>query len=579
MQHLYSKGVQEILLKTVTAAGEFLRGHSRATTPVEFGISFSGSAARVPEKTCTKRSLHGGSNEGMKRRWRFLVSTLALLIVVLGTTFGIAVTVFASSAQGGSHSQEKSNTTTPIKHLVVIFDENVSFDHYFATYPSAANNTAGEPTFHAKSNTPTVNGLTPALLTNNPNSANPMRLSRSQALTCDQDHGYTDEQKAYDHGLADKFVQFTNGSGCNGQPMVMGYYDGNTVTALWNYAQNYAMSDNSFGTVFGPSTPGALNLISGDTTGAVASIASLAPVANGTIFGDADPFYDDCSTTSGNTVKMTGTNIGDLLNRQNITWGWFQGGFAPTATTNGKAVCGATHTNIGGATVTDYSPHHEPFQYYASTSNPDHLPPSSISEIGKSDQANHQYDLKYFWDAVNANNMPAVSFLKAAEYQDGHAGYSDPLDEQTFLVNTINQLQKSPAWKDTAVVISYDDSDGWYDHVIAPIVSQSDTAQDALTGPGSCGTQKTSADVDRCGYGPRLPLLVISPYARQNFVDNTLTDQTSILRFIEDNWKLGRIGGQSFDTLAGSLNNMFDFHKGNASRLYLNPSTGEPTKG
>src|SRR5262245_18836670 len=88
----------------------------------------------------------------------------------------------------------------------------------------------------------------------------------ARALTCDQDHSYTDEQKAFDNGLMDKFVEFVGRSGTNCQPGnidVMGYYDGNTVTGLWNYAQHFAMNDNSFSSVFGPSTPGALNLISG----------------------------------------------------------------------------------------------------------------------------------------------------------------------------------------------------------------------------------------------------------------------------------------------------------------------------
>lgn len=513
----------------------------------------------------------------MKKRWRLLASIAALVVVLLGTTLVVASGVaMRASASTASANWNEPGTTTPIKHLVVIFDENISFDHYFGTYPYATN-PAGEPTFYAKSGTPSVNGLTPALLTDNPNLANPYRLDRSGALTCDQDHGYSDEQKAYDNGLVDKFVQYTDGSGCKGQPVVMGYFDGNTVTALWNYAQNFAMSDNSYNTVFGPSTPGALDLISGQTHGAVATTPSLAPVNNGTIFSDADPLYDDCSTTNGNTVAMTGKNIGDLLNSKNVTWGWFEGGFQPTSTTNSEAVCGSAHTNIGGASVTDYIPHHEPFQYYQSTANPHHLPPTSPAMIGKTDQANHQYDLTNFWTAVSQNNMPAVSFLKASAYQDGHAGYSDPLDEQTFLVNTINQLEKSPEWKNTAVVISYDDSDGWYDHVMPPVVSQSNTAQDFLAGVGSCGTAKAGAYEDRCGYGPRLPLLVISPYAKQNFVDNTLTDQSSILRFIEDNWKTGRIGDQSFDALAGSLDNMFSFHKPNARSLFLNPSTGEPT--
>src|SRR5262249_26233428 len=173
--------------------------------------------------------------------------------------------------------------------------------------------------------------------------------------------------------------------------------------------------------------------------------------------------------------------------------------------------------------------------------------------------------------------LPDVSFLKAAAYQDGHAGYSDPLDEQTFLVDTINHLEQTKAWKDTAVVIAYDDSDGWYDHVIGPIVSQSNDPNDALTGPGACGTAKAGAFQARCGYGPRLPLLVISPFAKRNFVDNTVTDQSSILRFVEDNWELGRIGNQSFDAIAGPLNNMFDFDHGGGHnhKLFLDPATGE----
>ena len=147
------------------------------------------------------------------------------------------------------------------------------------------------------------------------------------------------------------------------------------------------------------------------------------------------------------------------------------------------------------------------------------------------------------------------------------------------MVNTINTLQKNPDWKSTAVVIAWDDSDGWYDHQMGPIVSQSNTAEDALAGAGSCGTAKAGAYSGRCGYGPRLPLLVISPFAKRNYVDHSVTDQSSILRFIEDNWNLGRIGNQSFDAIAGSLQNMFDFSRKERerdNRLCLDPLTGEP---
>jgi phospholipase C len=175
--------------------------------------------------------------------------------------------------------------------------------------------------------------------------------------------------------------------------------------------------------------------------------------------------------------------------------------------------------------------------------------------------------------------------LKAIAAQDGHAGYSDALLEQDFLVNTVNAVMQSPFWKSTAIVILYDDSDGWYDHQMSPIVNSSAVASsdtkhsDQLNGHGKCGNGAPLRGIQgRCGYGPRQPLLVISPFAKENFVDHTLTDQTSVLRFIEDNWSTGQIGGRSYDQLAGSLSNMFDFTGGNANgerRLILDPATGE----
>ncbi len=501
-----------------------------------------------------------------------------ITLALAGTaTIASATLATATGVRAAAAVDNSAKTTTPIKHVVVLFQENVSFDHYFGTYPDATN-TDGQP-FTAKPGTPTVNGLTPELLTDNPNGVNPQRLGPANALTCDQDHNYTPEQQAMDGGLMDKFPEYTEVESCSPPDtappgLVMDYYDGNTVTALWNYAQRFSLSDNDFDTEFGPSTPGVLNLVSGETHGATPAV--LAGVTdNGTDYGDADPTYDECS--AGSTIAMSGTNVGNLLNEEHVTWGWFQGGFAPTGQSNGTVICGASHTNIGGAVVTDYSAHHDPFQYYASTSNPAHLPPASEAEIGHNGQANHQYDLSYFYEALSDGNLPAVSFVKAPRYEDGHAGYSDPLDEQTYLVNTINAIEQSRFWKSTAIIITWDDSDGWYDQVMPPIVNSSTSAEDALTGTDQCGTGTPMGGYeDRCGYGQRLPLLVISPYARENYVYNSLTDTTSILRFIEDNWSLGRIGGGSFDAIAGSIDGMFNFTHKISTRLILNPATGEP---
>ncbi|MUN42665.1 phospholipase C [Actinomadura litoris] len=490
-------------------------------------------------------------------------------------------------------------TRTPIEHVVVIFGENISYDHYFGTYPKAANTDGTR--FTPARRTPRADGLTERLLKHNPNRYNPRRLTHEQALTCDQDHSYAAEQKAVNGGRMDRFVEYTEREKCGGQPilfgapgLVMDYYDGNTVTAMWNYAQHYAMSDNSWDTIFGPSTPGALNLASGQTHGAYAvdpvthrkvTDASVvqSPDADGvgTVINDPQPAFDDCSaknhTAKNNLAVMTGRNIGDLLNAKNITWGWFQGGFRPTGEANGYAVCGATHENIGGNPVVDYIPHHEPFQYYRSTANEKHLPPSSPAAIGRTDRANHQYDLADFDTALKTGHLPAVSFLKAPAHQDGHAGYSDPLDEQRFVAASVNSVQRSPEWRSTAIVLAYDDSDGWYDHR-APTI-RNGSADAAVDSPHCVGGPPPAGGFqDRCGPSQRLPLLVVSPYARVNHVDHRPTEQTSVLRFIEDNWGLGRVGGASFDARAGTLDGLFDFRRPRAGRLLLDPATGAPAR-
>jgi phospholipase C len=599
----------------------------------------------------------------------FIRGTLAL---AASGTLALAGTATAVAASAGPHAAGRP-AATPIRHLVVIFQENISFDHYFGTYPHAAN-TDGQQ-FHAKPGTPSINGLTGTLLNANPNGVNPRRYSPASindVLTCDQDHNYNDEQRAFDGGKMDRFPQ-TVGNGTFKSPEgatcvagdVMNYYDGNTVTALWNYAQRFSMSDNSFSTTFGPSSPGAINLASGDTGGvdmthtvnnpsvatATSPNADLTPDGTGgfSLTSDAQPYWDDCSTRD--AVAMSGQNIGDELNAAHVSWGWFQGGFRPTtsfadaAAATGNAgqptstfipdefkgkffqnvphasdqgICNA-NTAVGAGLTSplptgtgqfgfkdDYIPHHEPFEYYATTANPHHLtvPANSsgqdtlagLRSIGTDtqhfvkgqpqfDTPNHQYDMSDFDQLVGAirhgalpgSALPAVSFLKAPGWQDGHAAYSDPLDEQQFIVREINALEKTPDWPSTAVIIAYDDSDGWYDHAFSGVTNPSTSVADALTGTGMCGSGTPLAGQQgRCGYGPRQPFLVISLWSKRNAVDSTLTDQASIIRFIEDNWLHGQRISGSADALAGSLRGLFDFRRPDFAPLFLNPVTGQP---
>jgi phospholipase C len=639
---------------------------------------------------------------------RVLVLLVAALAIA-GASVAVAQPRSHHPGKGhGPHRGHRSTTSTPIKHVVVILQENESFDHYFGTYPNAAN-TDGQA-FHAARHTPAVDGLPPAishslppslrhsdnLLTSNPNAAQPQRLDSSATgasgsaggqLTCDEDHNYSDEQQAFDGGRMDHFVQSVGTDAGSKSPFgspclasqVMDYFDGDTVTALWNYAQHFSMSDNSFGVTFGPSSPGAINVTAGDTgnvdTSHMANNPSVStPTSpNGDITpdgkggfsmtNDAQPYWDDCSTRD--AIAFNGTNIGDTLNKAGLSWGWFEGGFAPTTTfaaasaatghtgqptsqfipdefkgltpppnASNQALCDAVHpvgVALGGTGQwgykDDYIPHHEPFEYYATTANPHHLtvPANSagqdtlagLKKIGRDTQSfaggvpqfntpNHQYDTSDFDQLVAAirrgrlspDALPAVSFLKAPGYQDAHPGYSDPADEQAFVTREINALMRTSDWQSTVVIVNYDDSDGWYDHVYSGVRNPSLSPADNLTNTtftlptsGQCGpnpqtTAPLAGEQGRCGFGPRLPMLVISPYSRVNDVDHNLTDQASILNLIEYNWHLPGIPGSADQVLSGldrsrglkfDLAGMFDFKHPQGQQLILGTVTGEPT--
>src|SRR5262249_19134831 len=258
--------------------------------------------------------------------------------------------------------------------------------------------------------------LTDTLLSYNPNPSNPFRIDRGQAYTCDQDHDYTAEQRARNGGLMNEFPryaalgptnprQFCHQNHLGDWDTVMGYLDGNTVTALWASAQRFAMSDTSFATMSGQSTRGALNLTAGDSFGVlcgpaaviygnvpacgppVASTATPAPTNGtlGTLVDDTDPYWGVCS--GGATAALTGPTAGDLLDAGDVTGVWFQGGF--TLPSDGS--CSGSHpleaydraVGVDPATdplrFGDYVPHHNPFQYFAATANPRHLPPTSVA--------------------------------------------------------------------------------------------------------------------------------------------------------------------------------------------------------
>src|SRR5207245_1974914 len=241
--------------------------------------------------------------------------------------------------------------TPKVNNLVNPLDVNHNFGplagvDLINNNPNANPNNPVSPVPAATKGVPNKNGA---------GASNPFRLSPSQALTNDQGHNESPEESAYDNGKMDGFPVFVGTSGpppvglANPKGLVMGYFDGNTTTAIWNYAQHFALNDNNYTTQFGPSTPGAINLISGQTNGfsAVKNVFDPADPTGKTLLratheafgdanktadnlteiGDGDPLQDVCSNPKLDQITMAGKNIGDLLNARGITWGSFMGGF------------------------------------------------------------------------------------------------------------------------------------------------------------------------------------------------------------------------------------------------------------
>ncbi len=308
----------------------------------------------------------------------------------------------------------------------------------------------------------------------------------------------------------------------------MGYYDGNTTTALWHIAQNFAMNDNSYGTTFGPSSVGAINLISGQTNGVTQTLNGTGDETDGgagslTVIGDPDPIGDVCSISTRNQVTWA-ARISATPERAEYQLGLVRGGIQSLhseSRTGPLAATAATPPTFTG--VYRMRLYSSPFRRSSIT-----LPRPIQTTRGRlpfhhrqnGDAAIINTILTTSLRPSSAGNFPAVSFLKALGIQDGHAGYSGPLDEQQFVFRSSISCSQRPDWSSTAVVITYDDSDGWYDHQIGPIVNQSTGSADALTGPDACGNGNTALPgvasdnphaLGRCGYGPRLPLLVVSP--------------------------------------------------------------------
>ena len=406
------------------------------------------------------------------------------------------------------------HTETPIKHVVVIFDENRSFDHYFGTYPNAAN-PAGDPVLQAAYADGQQPGQRqsagrqpePPIRPTAPGATDPFRLDRAQANTAFQNHAYGPSSRPLTTARMDLFPNFTGSGttggagafGTNGQ--VMGYFDGNTVTAMWNYAQHFAMSDNAYTDTFGPSTPGAIEVISGQTNGGAEHrrhVDATVPDGQGglTLIGDTDP-----------AATRARRDQHDADGRQEHRRPAQRRTASPGAASWAASTC--TLKNANGTTGCDRAAPSRacsaaprglhPASRLVPVLRLDRQPDACAAELGRRDRpyyeadgktldpANHHYDLDDFFAAVKAGNFPSCPSSRCRPIRMVMRATPIRSTSRPSSSKLINFLQQQPDWKNTAVIITYDDSDGWYDHRYVRRTASYDPTADQVNGAGLCG--------------------------------------------------------------------------------------------
>jgi phospholipase C len=490
----------------------------------------------------------------MRKVRNLALSVSALSMLTAAPLLGTLPTFAAHHHSSPESVKFSAKTASPIKHTIVIFQENRSFDNYFGTYPYA-------PGFKPLNGTPkdvrnfkyVAGNVTKDA---NGNVYNPAQdgtkvypwhdTGKAAIQETDVNHGYNPMIDMVDGGKMDKFYQVNHDSGKSTDTndkgkLAMSYFDYNDIPAYWQYAQHFALADNYFQPVYGPSTPGALYMIAAQSGNGSEPASNTNP--KGQITGDPNPkngpFGGD--NYPGLTYNLTYTNIGDELSAASQSWAWYQGGWDAA-----KVATNATKPVADKSTVSPdalkYSPHHNPFQYFQNY------------EDGKYN--NNLKDYNKFSADIQNGNLPAVSFIKAGYGDDEHPGtgnQSTPSAED-FTVNTINEIMNSKYWKDTAIVVTYDEGGGFYDHV----------APSAIT-PNADALQ---------GNGPRVPMFVISPYAKENFVSHVQYDHSSILKFIETNYHLPSLNSK--DAKSNNMTDMFDFIKPDFTPYMFNDGSMKP---
>lgn len=458
------------------------------------------------------------------------------------TRIGMVLLLLLLSFSFGSGQNEKAfaaSDFTQINHIVVIYLENRSFDNIYGLFPGAnglnnAQNAAPQvdkdgkvypklpPILNTNKKPAEVDTRFPTDLPNQPFEIDKY-LPNSEA-TGDLVHRYYQQQMQIDGGKMDKFAAISDAQG-----LTMGYYDGSKLP-LWQYAKDYTLSDNFFHAAFGgsflnhfwlvcacsPKWDNAPDSIKAqlDTDGNMVKDGQVTPdgYAINTSFTINQPHPATITNTALLVPQQSMPTIGDRLNDKNISWVWYSEGW---------------NDALAGKADKLFQFHHQPFAFFQNYAD------------GTQQKTLHLKDGVDFTNALKSGDLPAVSFYKPLGEVNEHPGYTDLLQGEQHTADLIKQLQQSSVWKDTAIIITYDENGGEWDHVGPP-------------------------KVDKWGPGARVPTLIISSFAKKGMVDHTSYDTTSILKLIENRYGLQPLGSR--DAGAGDLQNAFDFTQSSSTQ-------------
>ena len=419
-----------------------------------------------------------------------------------------------------------------IEHVIVIYQENWSYDSLYGRFPGAdglAN--AGETVRQVRKDGTPYATLPPPLDTSKKPAAidprfpanlpvRPFDVARyvpPEEKTGDLVHRFYHEQHQINGGKMDRFAAWSDNPG-----LVLSYYDA-TDLPEGRLAQQYTMADRFFHAAFGGSfinhfwlvcacTPVWPNAPAGDVVeldaqGFLVKDGAVTPdgYAVNTAFSLNPPYPASVGDPTRRLPLQMMPTIGDRLDERGVSWAWYSGGW---------------NDAVAGHPDSLFQFHHQVFAYFARYAD------------GTAGRAAHLKDIDDFKMALTTGGLPSVSFVKPLGANNEHPGYASLLQGQQNVVDLVGRVQASPYWEDTVIIITYDENGGRWDHVAPP-------------------------RGDRWGPGTRVPTIIVSPYAKKGFVDHATYDTTAILKLIEMRWNLSPLGTR--DAAANPISNAFDF--------------------